>query len=279
MNSESAKESIMTENAPPASPETPSGKALSPSQREREPILVVDKLYKFYTMGGTDYPVLKEVDLVVEAGSFVVIMGPSGSGKSTLLHIVSGLESPSGGSVTLGNSNLFNLDEKSRTLLRRDLVGFVFQFYNLIPNLTVEENIKLPLFISGKENTDAGFEELIRFFKLEDKCKHFPYQLSGGEMQRTSIARALIGRPALIMADEPTGNISSKAGEEVMNLLRRCCDEMGQTILLVTHNARDAGYGDKVYFLKDGEISSTVHLEGEGVNESNIFNCLKKLDI
>ncbi|MBU0754445.1 MAG: ABC transporter ATP-binding protein [Planctomycetes bacterium] len=245
-------------------------------------ILIVDKLYKFYTMGGVDYPVLKEIDLEVEAGSFVVIMGPSGSGKSTLLHIVSGLEQPSGGGITLGDQNLIKLNEKARTLLRRDLVGFVFQFYNLIPNLTVEENIKLPLFIAGKEQSssaETGFDDLIRFFALEGKRKHFPYQLSGGEMQRTSIARALIGRPALIMADEPTGNISSKAGDEVMKLLRRCCDEKGQTILLVTHNARDAGYGDKVYFLKDGEISRSVRLEGKDVNESNIYNCLKKLDI
>ncbi|MHC4942032.1 MAG: ABC transporter ATP-binding protein [Planctomycetota bacterium] len=255
----------------------PAPKEAGPSQGGR--ILAVDKLYKFYAMGGADYPVLKDVCLEVREGTFVVIMGPSGSGKSTLLHIVSGLEMPSGGAVSLKGKDLFKLTEKERTLLRRDLVGFVFQFYNLIPNLTVEENIKLPLFISGKEGADAGFEELIGFFQLEGKRKHFPYQLSGGEMQRTSIARALIGRPAMIMADEPTGNISSKAGEEVMKLLRRCSDEMGQTILLVTHNARDAGFGDRVHFLKDGELSREVWLEGQDVNESNIFNCLKKLDI
>jgi len=246
---------------------------------EQNKILIVEKLYKFYTMGGNDYPVLKEIDLEVKAGTFATIMGPSGSGKSTLLHIISGLEAPSGGAVTLSDQNIFNLSEKKRTLLRRDLVGFVFQFYNLIPNLTVEENIKLPLFISGKDEKGSNYDDLIKFFDLEGKCKFFPYQLSGGEMQRTSIARALIGQPAVIMADEPTGNISSKAGEEVMTLLRRCCDEMGQTILLVTHNARDAGYADKVYFLKDGEISTDVWIEGSDVNESNIFNCLKKLDI
>jgi putative ABC transport system ATP-binding protein len=255
----------------------PSSRA-APSSKD-EPLLAVDKLYKFYTMGGADYPVLKDIDLTVREGDFVVIMGPSGSGKSTLLHIVSGLEMPSGGAVSLRGMDLFKLTEKERTLLRRDLVGFVFQFYNLIPNLTVEENIKLPLFISGKSDIDAGFEELIDFLHLEGKRKHFPYQLSGGEMQRTSIARALIGRPAMIMADEPTGNISSKAGEEVMKLLRRCSDEMGQTTLLVTHNARDAGFGDQVHFLKDGELSREVMLEGQDVNESNIFNCLKKLDI
>jgi putative ABC transport system ATP-binding protein len=239
----------------------------------------VEKLYKFYTMGGVELPVLKEVDLTVMRGTFVVIMGPSGSGKSTFLHIVSGLEKPSGGAVTLNGRRLFELTESSRTLLRRDLVGFVFQFYNLIPNLTVEQNIKLPLFISGREEDRAGYEDLLRFFSLEEKARHLPYQLSGGEMQRTSIARALMGSPAVIMADEPTGNISSKAGEEVMRLLRRCCDEMNQTILLVTHNARDAGFGDKVFFLKDGELSRDVWLEGERVNESNIFNCLQKLDI
>jgi putative ABC transport system ATP-binding protein len=158
-------------------------------------------------------------------------------------------------------------------------VGFVFQFYNLIPNLTVQENIQLPLFISNREVADSAFQDLVDFFQLEAKLKHFPYQLSGGEMQRTSIARALIGRPAVIMADEPTGNISSKAGEEVMTLLRRCCDEMGQTLLLVTHNARDAAYGDKVHFLKDGEVSREVRLEGKEVNESHIYTCLEKLNI
>jgi putative ABC transport system ATP-binding protein len=250
-------------------------KAPAPSR----PMLRVEELYKFYTMGGVDVPVLRAVDLFVEAGRFVVIMGPSGSGKSTLLHIVSGLEKPSGGAVTLKGHRIFDLNERAITLLRRELVGFVFQFYNLIPNLTVEENIRLPLFISQKAEENQGFEDLVRFFKLEHKLKHYPYQLSGGEMQRTSIARALIGRPAMIMADEPTGNISSKAGEEVMKLLRKCCDEMGQTLLLVTHNARDAGYGDTVHFLKDGELSKEVWLEGKDVNESHIFNCLKELDI
>ena len=259
--------------------QAPEQQPLAATPTEETPILEVEKLYKFYTMGGAEFPVLKEIDLTVKRGTFVVIMGPSGSGKSTLLHLVSGLEKPSGGTVTLDGRRLFELSESARTLLRRDLVGFVFQFYNLIPNLTVEQNIKLPLFISGRDEEEAGYKDLLRFFALEKKDRHLPYQLSGGEMQRTSIARALIGSPAVIMADEPTGNISSQAGEEVMGLLRRCSDEMNQTILLVTHNARDAGYGDKVHFLKDGELSSEVWLEGEQVNESNIFDCLQKLDI
>ena len=244
-----------------------------------EPLLRVERLYKFYAVGGVEVPVLKEIDLTVERGGFTVIMGPSGSGKSTFLHIAAGLEKPSGGTVVLDGRRLFELSEGERTRLRRDRVGFVFQFYNLVPNLTVEQNIRLPLFLRGATEDREDFENLVRFFRLEEKLGHRPYQLSGGEMQRTSIARALMGRPAVVMADEPTGNISSKAGEEVMNLLRRSCDEMGQTILLVTHNARDAAFGDRVRFLKDGELSRDVRLEGEAVNESNIFACLQKLDI
>ncbi len=269
----------MTEPPSPQNKKTSGPNGVGDPPTGRRLILEVKNLYKFYAMGGVEVPVLKDIDLEVERGTFVVIMGPSGSGKSTLLHIIAGLDRPSGGSVSLDGRELIQMSETRKTLLRRDLVGFVFQFYNLIPNLTVEQNIRLPLFISGKKEERADFDKLVARFGLSEKLDHLPYQLSGGEMQRTSIARALIGRPAIIMADEPTGNISSKAGEEVMRLLRRCCDEMGQTILLVTHNARDAGYGDKVCFLKDGELSREIRLEGEDVNESHIFGCLQKLDI
>ncbi|RKY19329.1 MAG: ABC transporter ATP-binding protein [Planctomycetota bacterium] len=228
-------------------------------------ILTASELYKFFGSGASRFPVVREASLEVGRGRFVTVMGPSGSGKSTLLHMVSGLEPPSGGTVHLDGHDLWALSEKRRTLLRRDTVGFVFQFFNLVPNLTVAENIRLPLLIGAAvaEGGEGDFDELVSTFELGDKLKNYPHQLSGGEMQRSSIARALIARPAVIMADEPTGNISSKAGEEVMRLFRRCCDERGQTIMLVTHNPRDASFADEVHFLKDGELHPEQQL-GQG---------------
>jgi len=259
-----------------------------------EPILQTEDLYKFYGEETGQFPVVRELSFSVMPGRFVTVMGPSGSGKSTLLHMVSGLEPPSGGTVRLAGHDLYAISEKRRTLLRRDLVGFVFQFYNLIPNLTVEDNIRLPLMIgagaggkveaagggSGSGTAVAGeVERLVEFFQLGDKLPQFPHQLSGGEMQRVSIARALVARPAVIMADEPTGNISSSAGDEVMKLFRRSCDEFGQTILLVTHNARDTAYSDEVHFLKDGELHEEVGLKDERVTHDNIAAALDKLGI
>jgi putative ABC transport system ATP-binding protein len=205
-------------------------------------VLEAEDLDKFFGSGASKFAVVREVSFGVPRGKLVTIMGPSGSGKSTLLHMVSGLEPPSGGKIRLAGRDLYDMSERERTLLRRDTIGFVFQFYNLIPNLTVAENIKLPLMIgAGAEGTtesehDKHFAELIAAFGLEGKLANYPHQLSGGEMQRTSIARALIAKPTIVMADEPTGNISTSAGEEVMKLFRRSCDELGQTILLVTHN-------------------------------------------
>jgi putative ABC transport system ATP-binding protein len=254
-----------------------------------EAIIETRGLYKFFGSDAGKVPVIRELSMAVSRGRFVTVMGPSGSGKSTLLHMVSGLEPPSGGMVCLAGHDLYALTEKRRTLLRRDLVGFVFQFYNLIPNLTVDENIRLPLMIgagghgSGNGTPAVSAEEevarLVAFFRLEDKLKSYPHQLSGGEMQRTSIARALVARPAVIMADEPTGNISTSAGDEVMQLFRRCCDEFGQTILLVTHNARDAAFSDEVHFLKDGELHEEQGLADDAVTPENIAKSLAQLGI
>jgi putative ABC transport system ATP-binding protein len=290
------------------------------------PLLETRELYKFYGTGTARSAVLRGVSLRVERGKLVTVMGPSGSGKSTLLHMVSGLEPPSGGTVTLDGRDLWALSERQRTLLRRDLIGFVFQFYNLIPNLTISQNIRLPLLIGARVQpaaarreremvavgaaaadarpaTDGGEErgakarsagkdkaieeaeqdvqvqKLVELFRLEGKLGAYPHQLSGGEMQRVSIARALVSRPAVVMADEPTGNISSSAGEEVMKLFRRSCDELGQTILLVTHNARDAAYSDEVHFLKDGELHPEAGLQGERVTPANIAASLAALGI
>jgi putative ABC transport system ATP-binding protein len=253
-----------------------------------EPLLQTEDLYKFYGSGSSRFPVVRELSLSVPAGRFVTVMGPSGSGKSTLLHMVSGLEPPSGGTVRLAGHDLYALSEKRRTLLRRELVGFVFQFYNLIPNLDVEQNIRLPLMIGagiqrpgegGPAEPEAEVSRLVGFFRLESKLRSYPHQLSGGEMQRVSIARALVARPAIVMADEPTGNISSSAGEEVMGLFRRCCDELGQTILLVTHNARDAACSDEVHFLKDGELHEEARLVDERVTPEGIAEALTRLGI
>jgi len=250
-----------------------------------EPILTASELYKFYGSGAGRFPVVRDVSLSVQPGRFVTVMGPSGSGKSTLLHMVSGLEPPSGGAVTLAGQDLYRMSEKKRTLLRRDTVGFVFQFFNLVPNLTVAENIRLPLMIgasvtSGADGKPADdFDELVDAFELGKKLKSYPHQLSGGEMQRTSIARALIARPAIVMADEPTGNISTSAGDEVMQLFRRSCDERGQTILLVTHNPRDAAFADEVHFIKDGEMHEQQGLGSGDVTAEAIATSLTTLAI
>ncbi|MGQ0553601.1 MAG: ABC transporter ATP-binding protein [Planctomycetota bacterium] len=244
-----------------------------------DPILETQDLYKFYGSEAGQFPVVRALSLAVERGRFVTVMGPSGSGKSTLLHMVSGLEPPSGGTVTLAGHDLYALSEKRRTLLRRDLVGFVFQFYNLIPNLTADENIRLPLLIGAGDGGEDEVARLVAFFHLEGKLRSYPHQLSGGEMQRVSIARAMVSRPAVLMADEPTGNISSSAGEEVMRLFRRSCDELGQTILLVTHNARDAACSDEVHFLKDGELHAEASLRDGQVSAAAIAAALQRLEI
>ncbi|MEW6745781.1 MAG: ABC transporter ATP-binding protein [Planctomycetota bacterium] len=251
------------------------------SDNAMEAILKAYGLYKFYRIGGEDVAVLRDVSFTVGKGRFVAIMGPSGSGKSTLLHIVSGLDRPTSGSVELAGRSLFDLSERERTLLRRKLVGFVFQFYNLVPHLTVAENIGLPLMLAGVDDARRSkrFSEVVGFFELERKLGQRPHQLSGGEMQRTSIARALVAQPEIVLADEPTGNISTKAGAEVMKLLRSSCDDLGQTILLVTHNAKDAAWADEVHFLKDGEIARDVSLRDGDVNEARVFDCLAQLDI
>ncbi len=248
-------------------------------------VLSTEDVYKFFGTAAGKFAVVREVSFSVPRGKLVTIMGPSGSGKSTLLHIVSGLEPPSGGTVMLAGKDLYDISERKRTLLRRDTIGFVFQFYNLIPNLTVAENIKLPLMIgaggeeAGGEAGEQHFAELVKAFDLEGKLASYPHQLSGGEMQRTSIARALISRPTIVMADEPTGNISTSAGEEVMKLFRTSCDELGQTILLVTHNPRDAAFSDEVHFLKDGELHEEYRLEGEAVTPEGIAHSLTSLGI
>ena len=215
-----------------------------------------DELYRFFDVAGKQVPVLKGISLALEAGSFTTIMGQSGSGKSTLLHILAGLDVPSAGEVRLCDTPMARLAEGDRTRLRRKNIGFIFQFFNLLPDLTVQENVLLPLLIAGlpPERFEDRIDGLLKTLRIEALADRLPRRLSGGEMQRVSIARALVTEPPLLLADEPTGNLSTKAGEEIVGLLREVRTKFGTTILLVTHNPRDAAAGDRVLFLADGEM-------------------------
>ncbi|HEY5669687.1 MAG TPA: ABC transporter ATP-binding protein [Anaerolineales bacterium] len=223
------------------------------------PVLQTNDLKKQYQMGTKRVDALAGVDFLVEKGEFVAIMGPSGSGKSTLLHLVGGLDQPSGGEVYLAGARLSQLKDKKVTLLRRRNIGFVFQFFNLLPTLTAEENITLPLLIDGKnlKGYQQRINTLLQLTGLSDRRWHKPEQLSGGEQQRVALARALVTEPAIVLADEPTGNLDSKTGTAIMELLRKSCDELEQTIVVVTHDPRAAMYADRVVFLRDG------HIDGE----------------
>jgi len=214
-------------------------------------------------MGEVVVDALAGVDLTVEKGEFVAIMGPSGSGKSTLLHLLGGLDQPSDGEVTLAGKRLSLMSDNQVTLVRRHNVGFIFQFYNLLPTLTAEENIALPLLIDGKsaQTYQAKLDRLLDLVGLAERRRHKPDQLSGGQQQRVAIARAFVTDPAIVLADEPTGNLDSKSGEEVLSLLRQSCDELGQTIVMVTHDPKAASYADRVVFLKDGRIADTLRLD------------------
>ncbi|MCI0585596.1 MAG: ABC transporter ATP-binding protein [Planctomycetes bacterium] len=245
------------------------------------PIVRASGLFRIYAVDGTPSPVLRDVDLSVEPGEFVAVMGPSGSGKSTLLHLLAGLDEPSAGTVELDGRDLAKLSENERTLLRRRTLGFIFQFFNLIPNLTVEENVALPWLLSGEEvrSREGDLAALLGSLGLAGKRRFLPHQLSGGEMQRASIARALAGKPKLLLADEPTGNLSSKAGEEVIALLRAARDREGRAVLLVTHNPRDAAAADRVLFLKDGVLSPEPVLRGPGLEAEDVVEGLRALGI
>lgn len=219
-------------------------------------ILEAIGLFKRYKLGEHAVNALDGVDFVVEKGEFVSIMGPSGSGKSTLLHLLGGLDKPTEGEVTLAGKRLSLLNDNETTLVRRHNVGFVFQFYNLLPTLTAGENVLLPIIIDNQDSDkyEARLLDLLDLVGLADRKDHKPDQLSGGEQQRVSLARALITEPAIVLADEPTGNLDSKTGVTMMNLLRRSCDELNQAIVVVTHDPTASAYGDRVVFLKDGQI-------------------------
>jgi putative ABC transport system ATP-binding protein len=211
-------------------------------------------LTKRFGEGDAAVDALRGVDVTFDPGTFTAIMGPSGSGKSTLMHILAGLDQPTSGSVEIAGTRLDSLGDEKLTLLRRSQVGFIFQSYNLLPVLTAEENVLLPVRIAGERADPAWLETLIDTVGLADRRRHRPSELSGGQQQRVAVARALITRPAVIFADEPTGNLDSASGRDVLALLRRAVDEFGQTIVMVTHDATAAAVADRVLFLADGRV-------------------------
>jgi len=226
-------------------------------------ILEAQALKKTYTMGEHKVKALAGVDFIVEKGEFVAIMGPSGSGKSTLLHLLGGLDKPSDGEVTLAGQRFSILNDKEATLVRRHNIGFIFQFFNLLPTLSTDENVALPLLIDGQNlrKYQSRIDAMLELVGLAERRHHKPDQLSGGEQQRVAIARALVTEPAMVLADEPTGNLDSKTGTVIMELLRRSCDELGQTVVIVTHDARAAAYADRVVFLADGQIRNILEFD------------------
>jgi putative ABC transport system ATP-binding protein len=212
------------------------------------------RLTKVYGQGDTRVVALDGVDVTFPRGCFTAIMGPSGSGKSTLMHCMAGLDTLSSGEAWIGETELTSLNDRHLTALRRDQVGFVFQAYNLLPTLTALENITLPLDIAGRRPDQAWLDTVVEAVGLRSRLGHRPSQLSGGQQQKVACARALVTRPAIIFADEPTGNLDSKSGADVLALLRRSCSELGQTVVMVTHDPSAAAYADRVLFLADGRI-------------------------
>ncbi|MBC5709471.1 ABC transporter ATP-binding protein [Hungatella sp. L12] len=213
-------------------------------------------IVKNFRLGDTVTEVLKDVSLRVMPGEFVSIMGPSGSGKSTLLYILGGLDTPTGGRVLLNGTDISSFGDEKMSVLRRRNIGFVFQFYNLIPNLNVEENIMLPLLLDGQkmERCTDRLDQILEMVGLSDRRRHTPRELSGGQQQRVAIARALIGNPGILFADEPTGNLDSKSGADIMSLLREINRSTGQTIIMVTHSPEAAKSSSRIITVRDGTI-------------------------
>ena len=222
------------------------------------PVVRSTAVTKRFGEGPTAVDALRGVDVEFGPGTFTAIMGPSGSGKSTLLHILAGLEQPTSGSVEIAGVQIAGLSDHALTLLRRNKLGFVFQSYNLLPVLTAEENITLPVTIGGGEPDRAWLETLMRAMNLEARREHRPSELSGGEQQRVAVARSLITRPAVVFADEPTGNLDSVSSQEILELLRRAVDDLGQTIVMVTHDPHAAAIADRILFLVDGQVVDDV---------------------
>ncbi|MBP5494617.1 MAG: ABC transporter ATP-binding protein [Lachnospiraceae bacterium] len=218
-------------------------------------ILEIKNLCKEYGKGETKVDALKDVSFEVEQGEFVAIVGPSGSGKSTLLHILGGVDTPTSGQVIISDTDIGKLNENNLAIFRRRQIGLIYQFYNLIPILNVEENMTLPILLDGKKPDKKLLKDLVEKLGLNDRLKHLPNQLSGGQQQRVSIGRALINHPALLLADEPTGNLDSKNSKEIISLLRKFNRENNQTVIIITHDERIALSADRVITIEDGQIT------------------------
>lgn len=244
-------------------------------------VLQAAKITKTYQMGSIEVHALREVDFDVSRGEFVAIMGPSGSGKSTLLHLLGGLDIPSSGEITVGDQLLSALSDDEITRVRRRKVGFIFQFYNLLPTLSAAENVALPLLIDGQsaaQHQDV-INQLLEMVDLGARGDHRPDQLSGGEQQRVAIARAFVNQPEIVLADEPTGNLDSKAGTAILELLQRTCKDRDATIVMVTHDPRAASFADRIVFLKDGHIVYELNEHGNGIPVSEIIEKMGELEL
>lgn len=217
-------------------------------------ILRIENLSKIYGKGDTEVRALDNVSFTVPKGQFVAIIGPSGSGKSTLLHIMGGVDTPTSGHVFVDGTDITELDETALAIFRRRQIGLIYQFYNLIPILTVEENMTLPLLLDGKKADKAHYDNLVAKLGLENRLTHLPSELSGGQQQRVSIGRALMNNPAILLADEPTGNLDSKNSKEIIELLRRFNKELNQTVIIITHDERIALSADRIIAVEDGKI-------------------------
>jgi putative ABC transport system ATP-binding protein len=214
---------------------------------------------KLYGSGESEVRAVDGVSIAFESGKFTAIMGPSGSGKSTLMHCVAGLDRLSSGNVYIGDTYLETLNEKQLTQLRRDKIGFIFQSFNLVPTLSALENITLPISLAGRKPDQAWLDNVVGTVGLANRLKHRPSELSGGQQQRVAVARALASRPEIIFADEPTGNLDSKTGTEILSFMRSAVKELGQTIVMVTHDPAAAAYSDRIVFLADGKVVDEMH--------------------
>ena len=217
-------------------------------------ILKIEKLSKIYGKGDSEVIALNDISFEVEEGEFIAITGPSGSGKSTLLHTIAGLEKPSSGTVYFYDKDIYKMNKKDLTILRRQKIGIIYQFYNLIPTLTVEENILLPIELDRKKVDKEKLENILKFLNLENRKKHLPNELSGGQQQKVAIGRALMINPTIILADEPTGNLDTKSSSEIIQLLQKANKEYKQTIIMITHNLEIAKLADRIIHIEDGKF-------------------------
>ncbi|WP_420175234.1 ABC transporter ATP-binding protein [Luteococcus sp. OSA5] len=233
-----------------------------------------EHLVKTYGQGNAQVKALDDVSVDIKAGELTAVMGPSGSGKSTLMHCMAGLDRPTSGRALIGQTEIASLKDAALTALRRDHVGFIFQQFNLVPTLTAQENILLPLAIAGRKPDQAWYEQVIEAVGLADRLTHKPSELSGGQQQRVACARALVGRPSIIFADEPTGNLDSVSSTEVLAFLRRSVEDFGQTVVMVTHDPVSASYADRALFLADGRIVDDI----TNPSHTQILETMARLD-